>query len=115
MIFGGHAVIAHGYMRATEDVDILCLRSSEHDADLLRALQELNAFWISDEIDQDTGIEKTFPVNQEYVSGHHLMMLGTDQGFLDIFDYVHGCPETDVQQVFDDAVSIAGKRFVSLG
>ena len=41
VIVGGHAVAFHGYMRTTEDVDAVWLRSTDADAALLRVLEEL--------------------------------------------------------------------------
>jgi hypothetical protein len=75
---------------------------------------ELNAQWIADEIDPRTGIERTFPASLEYVRNTHLMMLLTDQGFLDIFDYIPGFPEEPVEQLFRTADERDGRRFASL-
>ena len=42
------------------------------------------------------------------------MMLVTDFGFLDLFDYVPGCPEVPVEQVLADSIDAQGLRVVSL-
>src|SRR4051812_45492108 len=88
VVIGGHAVSFHGHIRATEDVDIVWLRSPESEPILESALRHINASWISDEIDPSTNIERLVPVSISYIRTHHLMMLVTDLGFLDIFDYL---------------------------
>ena len=114
VIIGGHAVTFHGFVRATEDTDIIIRRSPECDERLVAALTELNAQWIGDEIDPTTGIEQTHPVTPNYVRGTRLMMLITDLGFLDIFDFVPGLPDADVDQVFDSSIANGGRLFVAL-
>ena len=114
VIIGGHAVSYHGYVRATEDTDVVFLRSDDAEAALYEALVELNARWIGDEIDPKTGIEYTYPVSPAYVRGTRLMMLLTDEGFLDVFDYIPGCPNEAVHELFDSSRECDGRRFVSL-
>ena len=114
VIIGGHAVTIHGYIRATEDTDIVFLRNAESEPLLLAALSEVNARWIGNEIDPETGIEQTYPVSRDYIRSNHLMMLITDYGFLDIFDYIPGCPDEAVQQLFDSAISHGPHKFCSL-
>jgi len=114
VIIGGHAVTIHGYVRATEDVDVVVLRSTEVDQLLLAALTEVHARWIGAEIDPTTGIERTFPVSLEYLRATRLMMLVTDIGFLDIFDFIPGYPTEPVERLFDSAIVIDGRRFASL-
>lgn len=113
-VVGGHAVAFHGYLRATEDVDVVWVRSAESEAALLKALREVNAQWISDEIDPATGIEQTIPVNGAYIRGTRLMMLLTDWGFLDLFDYVPGLPEEDLATLLAQSVERDGVRYASL-
>lgn len=114
VIVGGHAVNFHGHMRATEDVDLIWLRTPTSEAALVSALNELNARWISDEVDRTTGLEKLVPVTPAYVASRHLMVLVTDLGFLDLFDYVPGVPEAGVQGVFDQSVPLGDYRYASL-
>ena len=45
MVIGGFAVIAHDYVRATEDVDLLIPADEANDARLKRALTALGAVW----------------------------------------------------------------------
>lgn len=87
VIIGGHAVNFHGHVRATEDADLIFERSGASEAALLEALQSIHACWISDERDPATGHERLVPVSASYVRGEHLMMLTTDLGFLDLYDY----------------------------
>jgi hypothetical protein len=84
------------------------------EAQLLQVLQALNACWVSDEIDPQTGVERLVPVTDSYLATHQLMMLATDKGFLDLYDYIPGFPDTPVEQVFADAVQLDELKFVSL-
>jgi hypothetical protein len=114
VIIGGHAVTYHGFVRATEDTDVVLRRTPESELSLLDALAEVNASWIGDEIDPDTGIERTFPVSLPYLRGSRMMMLVTDFGFLDIFDYIPGHPDVPVEQLFDTAVEHGRYQYASL-
>jgi hypothetical protein len=114
VIIGGHAVQFHGYLRSTEDVDVLWVRTPESEARLLAALEEAKACWISDERDPATGMERLIPVSASYVSTTHLMMLVTDYGFVDLFDYVPGFPDANVREVYEQSVPSGQLRYVSL-
>jgi len=114
VVIGGHAVNVHGSLRATEDTDILWIRSPDAEANLLTALRELDAQFIGDEIDPATGVERTHPVTESVVHSGRLMMLCTTAGFLDLFDYVPGVPEEPVTTVWNTAVELDGMRFASL-
>lgn len=72
VVIGGHAVNVHGYARATEDVDIIFKRSPETESRLVTALHEINAYWIGNEIDPVSGIEKMHPVTHSYIREKHL-------------------------------------------
>jgi hypothetical protein len=100
VIIGGHAVTYHGYVRTTEDVDIIFERTSESEESLLRALQELNARWIGDEIDPVSGLERVYEITAAFVRSTHLMMLETDVGFVDIFDFIPGYEDVPIHEVF---------------
>jgi hypothetical protein len=115
VIVGGHAVNYHGYPRATEDSDVVWIRSTQSEFDLLKALEEVHACRMGREIDPATGIEKLHPVSHPYIQASHLMMLWTDFGFLDLFDYIPGYPEEDPRQLIDNSIEVDGLRFVSLG
>lgn len=114
VVIGGYAVIYHGYVRTTEDVDVIFPRTPENEHALLAALSELEASWIGEELDPTTGIEKTFPVTLEYIQRTHLMMLVTRYGYLDIFDFVPGIPHADVFDLIGSAERASGRPFVSL-
>lgn len=114
IVIGGHAVNFHGHVRTTEDLDVIWLRSGQSEGALLEALVEAGAQWISDEIDPATRLERLVPVSLAYVRASRLMMLITDMGFLDLFDYIPGFEQTSVQEAFDDAVESGGVRYVSL-
>lgn len=113
-LVGGHAVQMHGHGRDTEDIDIVWRRDEQSKQGLLKVLQEANACWISNERDPATGIERLVPVTAAYINCEHLMMLWTDYGFVDLFDYIPGYPSEDVQKLFDTAVVAGGVRYASL-
>jgi hypothetical protein len=96
VIIGGHAVNFYGYRRTTEDVDVIWLRTEESEKSLLKALVEIDAQYIGNDIDPATGIERTYPVSASFIRVTHLMMLWTRHGFVDLFDYVPGFPDQDV-------------------
>jgi len=114
VIIGGHAVVFHGHVRATEDADLIFERSEASEAALLEALESIRACWISDERDPATGLERLVPVSAPYVRGRHLMMLTTDLGFLDLYDYIPGFPDVPVAEVFADSIELDNLQFVSL-
>jgi hypothetical protein len=114
VIIGGHAVNFHGHVRATEDADLIFERSPASEAALLEVLESIHACWISDDRDPATGQERLVPVSPFYVRGEHLMMLTTDLGFLDLYDYIPGFPDMPVADVFSDSIELDNLRFVSL-
>ena len=114
VVIGGHAVTFHGFVRATEDTDVVFRRTPEAEPALLAALSEVNACWIGNEIDPQTGIERIHPVSLPYIRGSRVMMLVTDFGFLDVFDYIPGCPHEPVEQLFETAVVHGRYRYASL-
>jgi hypothetical protein len=114
VIVGGHAVNVHGYRRATEDIDIVWIRSPEAEEALFRALGEIDAKYIGQEIDPATGLEKTHPVTLPFIRNSRLMMLLTRLGFLDLFDYVPGLPQEDPRQLLAASMEVNGLRFASL-
>ncbi len=114
VVIGGHAVNYHGYIRTTEDHDIVFLRSPESEMALFEACCEMNAAWISDVIDSSTGLERLVPVSLAYIRGEHLMMLSTDYGYLDVFDYIPGFSKEPVEELFHSSEQLNGIRYVSL-
>ncbi|KAA1260351.1 hypothetical protein LF1_28910 [Rubripirellula obstinata] len=115
VVIGGHAVNVHGFARATEDVDIVFLRTSESESRLADALSEVNSYWIGNEIDPATGIEKIHSVTADYIRKSRLMMLGTDLGFLDLFDFIPSLPDEPTDNFFATAIERNGRPFASLG
>lgn len=114
VVVGGHAVNFHGFIRATEATDVLWIRSPAAEASLLKALEEIAAEYIGNEIDPATGIEPTHPVTASFIRAERLMMLCTTAGFLDLFDHVPGYPAVPVATVWETAVELDGIRFASL-
>jgi len=115
LIVGGHAVNFYGYPRATDDVDVVWLRSPETERSLLAALEEVNGEYIGKDIDPTTGIERTYAVSLPYIQSHQLMMLCTSRGFVDLFSYIPGFPDANVHELFDSSVvGENGFRYASL-
>jgi hypothetical protein len=114
VIIGGHAVNLHGFVRSTEDSDLVWLRSAESEELLLSALTEINAQHIGREIDPMTKLERTYPVTQQFIAISHLMMLWTKNGFVDLFDYIPGAPEVAVEELFKTSTEAKGFRFASV-
>jgi hypothetical protein len=114
VVVGGHAVNFHGFIRGTEDTDVLWIRSPAAEVSLRGALEELAAEYIGDEIDPATGIESTHRVTEAFIRDERLMMLCTSAGFLDLFDYVPGYPAVSVRTVWETSIDLDGVRFASL-
>ena len=113
VVIGGHAVTVHGYPRATEDTDVVFLRSPASEEHLLSALQEVHAAWVSNEKDTDTGEARRIPVDLPFIKSRSTLWLITDMGFLDIFDHLPGLPGTPVEDLLRDALVIDGIRYAS--
>lgn len=114
VVIGGHAVNVHGFARATEDVDIVFRRTAESEQQLANALININAYWIDNEIDPDTGLERIHRVTADFVRRNRLMMLGTDLGFLDLFDFIPSLPGEPLDDLFMSSIIRAGRPFASL-
>jgi hypothetical protein len=114
VVIGGHAVNQHGFARATEDVDLVFIRSERSEERIANLFAEINAFYIGEETDPATGIEKVFPADAHYIRGRRLMMVGSDLGYLDLFDFLPGLPKESIEPVFETAVVFQGRPFVSL-
>ncbi len=114
VVNGGHAVGYHGYVCATEDHDVVFVRSADAKRALLAALKKLNAEWISDEIDPATGLERLVPVSEAHIRAEHVMMLRTDLDYLDIFDHIPGYPSEDTRLLYGSAEALQGIRFANL-
>lgn len=113
-IIGGHAVNFYGYVRATEDLDIIFERSDASERELLKVLEEFQAFYIGDEIDPSTRLEFIYPVSLAYIRSQSLLMIGTSFGYVDIFDFVPGLPEDSLDECLRSAELTDGKPYVSL-
>ena len=114
VIIGGHAVNYHGYIRSTEDIDLIFRRDDNSDEGLFSVLKSVNAFWIGDEVDPKTGLEKTHAITPEYVQQQHMLLLGTDVGYADLFDFIPGMPNEPLDDLFADSIQDGCRRFVSL-
>jgi hypothetical protein len=90
------------------------VRSADSELALSNALSEISAVYISSDIDPATKIERTYPVSLPFIRAHHLMMLCTKFGFLDLFSYVPSFPEADIHDFYNSAVLSDGFRYTSL-
>jgi len=113
-IIGGHAVNFYGYLRTTEDIDIVFLRNAHSERTIYEVLSELGGFWITDEIDPTTGLEKIQPISLDYVKHNRLMMLGTQVGYVDLFDFLPGIDIAELGDFFDSVETSQGRKFTSL-
>ena len=113
VIIGGVAVNLYDETRNTEDTDIVFQRTPESEKALLAALHELNACWVMADKAEPGGV-RLVPVTESYVARTRLMMLVTDAGLLDLFDYIPGFPDEPVDSLFADCELSNGVRYVSL-
>lgn len=113
-VIGGHAVNFHGYLRATEDLDLVFQRDAESEEALWQTLREFEAYWIGDEIDPSTGLEFTYPITRGYLQTNSLLMLGTTFGYVDLFDFLPGIPDVSVEVLLQDIQLSDGCPYVSL-
>ncbi|MBN2802202.1 MAG: hypothetical protein JXR91_03815 [Deltaproteobacteria bacterium] len=114
VVIGGHAVNYHGFIRATEDFDIIFHRTEQSEAQLFNALKSINACWLSNKIDPLTNMEKEIPVTFDYVKSNHLMMLCTSMGYLDIFDFIPDFQDIPVTQLLETSNDFNGIKIINL-
>jgi len=114
VVIGGHAVIFHGYLRTTEDIDLIFRRTPSNEERLFEVLLEMDAFWISNEIDPVTKLEIIQPISLSYIRVNSMMLLGSRLGYIDLFDFVPGLPETPFDEIWRQAINANGRPFVSL-
>ena len=114
VIIGGLAVNYYGYLRATEDIDLVFRRTPDSELALWELLNEIAAYWISDDIDPATGLEKTQAITLQFVQSNSLMMLGSQLGYIDLFDFLPGFELATLPDFFDTAVVADGRKYVSL-
>lgn len=91
VVIGGFAVIAHQYVRATEDVDLLIPDDAENDARVLTALEELGA--------RAPGGAAVLPAD---LSGREHLRVETTAGLVDLLRA--GATPLDFQSVDADAI-----------
>ena len=74
MVIGGFAVIAHDYVRATEDVDLLIPADEDNDGRLAAALAALGAVWA----------DGNAPLGSRQLTGRAHSRLLTRRGLVDL-------------------------------
>lgn len=106
VVIGGFAVIAHGYIRATKDSDLLVPDGPEADEAIVRFLERIGATRLYD--------GKTLTA-EEVASAHHLR-INSRHGIVDIMR--GGLPPLDYETVAAHAVEVdvggAATPFASL-
>ena len=78
------------------------------------ALTEIDDHYIGKNVDPATGIGRTYPVSLGFVQSHQLMMLCTRHGFLDLFSYLPGQLNVNVEELYRSSVMSSGFRYASL-
>lgn len=114
VIIGGQAVNHHGFQRATEDLDLVFSRTTDSELAVFEVLKSFDAVWLSDEVDPETRLEIARPVSLPWVRSTHLMLVETNVGYVDLFDFIPGVPEVAISQLFAESVVNEGRRFASL-
>jgi hypothetical protein len=94
VVIGGFSVIAHGYIRATKDSDLLVPDGTESDAAIVRFLEQTDARRLRD------GKELT----PEEVSGAEHLRIACRHGIVDIMR--GGLPPLDYETVAERALEI---------
>lgn len=106
VVIGGFSVIAHGYLRATKDSDLLVPDGSEADEAILRFLTRTGAVRLRD--------GKALAAAD--ISGAHHLRVNTRHGIVDILR--GGLPPLDFETVAKDSIEVdvgaESARFASL-
>jgi len=93
VVIGGFAVIAHRYVRATQDVDLLVpAEDDDNDRRLEQALAELDAVWAHDD---------SSPLQGRALTGREHARLLTSHGLVDVLR--EGAPPLDFATVAANA------------
>lgn len=85
IVIGGHAVAAHGYARATRDVDIVFSRDERSCAKLAAALSELGASILVADLPAPGG-----EITSSWLRNGGQFIFQTKHGTLDAFTWISG-------------------------
>jgi hypothetical protein len=106
VVIGGFSVIAHGYVRATRDSDLLVPDGPEADEAILRFLKRVEA----------TRLRDGEPLSEEEVKDSHHLRVRSRRGIIDILR--GGLPPLDYDTVAAGAIELdrdgESARFASL-
>jgi len=94
VVIGGFAVIAHGYLRATKDSDLLVPDGPEADEAIVRFLDRIGA----------TRLHDGKVIAADEIAGAHHLRVNSRHGIIDIMR--GGLPPLDYETVADGAVEI---------
>ncbi len=94
VVIGGFSVIAHGYLRATKDSDLLVPDGPEADEAVLRFFERIAA----------TRLRDGKVLSAEDVAGAHHLRVNSRHGIVDVMR--GGLPPLDYETVAEDAVEV---------
>lgn len=94
VVIGGFSVIAHGYLRATKDSDLLVPDGAEADEAILRFLERIDAQRLHD----------GKVLTAEDVAGAHHLRVNSQHGIVDVMR--GGLPPLDYETVAEGAVQV---------
>lgn len=104
LTIGGFAVIAHGYVRATADVDVVARQDHENSARLAAAFRELHARLRG----VDADLLEIDPTDPATLANGASFTLDTDAGPLDYLNDVPGAGDYDALRARAVEVTAAG-------
>jgi hypothetical protein len=94
VVIGGFSVIAHGYLRATKDSDLLVPDGAEADEAIVRFLERVEA----------TRLHDGKILTAEDVAGAHHLRINSRHGIIDVLR--GGLPPLDYETVAEGAVEV---------
>jgi hypothetical protein len=94
VVIGGFSVIAHGYLRATKDSDLLVPDGKDADAAILRFFDRIQA----------TRILDGAPITADEVQGAHQLRVRSRHGIVDVIR--GGLPPLDYETVASNAIEL---------
>lgn len=110
-VIGGFAVIAHGYVRATRDIDILAAQDRENLGRLAAAFEELHARVRGVDADQ----LPVSPTDPEDLGSGANWTLETDAGWVDYMTDIPGAAPYKQISAYASVVEIRGVRIKIVG
>ncbi|HEX6687966.1 MAG TPA: hypothetical protein VF085_04790 [Solirubrobacterales bacterium] len=94
VVIGGFSVIAHGYLRATKDSDLLVADGPAADEEILRFLERIEA----------TRLHDGKVLDADEIAGAHHLRVNSRHGIIDVMR--GGLPPLDYKTVAEGAVEV---------